>query len=1059
MKKAHLFIIVFQFFIILNDCTQAQTIEWARSIGGASDEKGYNITYDKYGNVYITGSFMETVDFDPGPDTFDLTAYSYNVYIAKYDNNGNYLWAKSIDGGWGEGHGIKIDTMGNIYITGWIGGTVDFDPGPGVAIFETYGAVNIFFAKYDNNGNYLWAKVLEGPGSNGNRGNSINLDTQGNIFITGKFNGTIDFDTGIGIANLTSGGYNTYFAKYDTDGNYLWARCIYSTNENYGNDISIDVQGNVYVTGNFWGNTYFAPGPSYLLNGFGSVDIYITKYDSIGNFVWVKIIGGTFSDYSEGIAIDMQGYLHITGSFNGTCDFDPGIGTANLSSASASYFAKYDSDGNFIWVKKIEDCGSQSIDIDSQGNSYVLGDFQGTTDFNPDSGTVFITSAGYNDIFYAKYNLDGNLLWVKSISGFGWSWAHNIKLDDYGNVYLIGCFRDTVNYNPQTGTGNLISEGYLDIFFLKLTQKGVSGIIYNDINQNCFRDPYENGLQNRYLIINPGNIIAQTNEVGAWVIDSLPVGTYTATFDTSGHWMATCPVSQTFTVTNQNEITFAPHFGLKSTQPCSSPDLSVYMPSIRPCFGNQKIYVQACNRHIATGILAGAYVDIGVDPLITPQFSSLPFTNLGNNIFRVIVGDLYPGEVVSFTIDCDVSCTVTPGQTLCVQANIYPADSCVFDTIPNPYPGNFTPCSSPWDKSIIDVEGYCENDTIHFVIYNNGNPVGGDMVCYSPVRLYIDGIYTMLDSVMIPGGDSLVFTFSGDGRTWRMEADQNPLFPGNSNPSATVELCGDSINWTSGLVTILPLNDFDPVVDIYCGVATGSMDPNDKTGYPTGLSSNNEIMPNQQLQYVIRFQNTGTDTAFTVVIRDTLDMNFDIFTVVPGVASHNYNFQMYGPRVLEWTFNNILLPDSNVNETESHGFVTFTVNQNSNLPSGTVIYNEADIYFDFNAPITTNQVWHTINDQIQTIISVYKETDQNITSDILVYPNPAGDNLFIEIKNADLFTSADYSLYGITGNKIVSGVLTDGSNQINVSSLRNGIYYMNVSSNVSDARFKIVIVK
>ena len=120
--------------------------------------------------------------------------------------------------------------------------------------------------------------------------------------------------------------------------------------------------------------------------------------------------------------------------------------------------------------------------------------------------------------------------------------------------------------------------------------------------------------------------------------------------------------------------------------------------------------------------------------------------------------------------------------------------------------------------------------------------------------------------------------------------------PGNSHPNAHVENCGDADSPPTD-PNDFPLDDADPVVDIYCGILTGSYDPNDKTGFPKGQTENNYISANQQLQYLIRFQNTGTDTAFTVVIRDTLDVDFDIFSVVSGVSSHSYEFKMYGPRV------------------------------------------------------------------------------------------------------------------------------------------------------------------
>jgi uncharacterized repeat protein (TIGR01451 family) len=251
---------------------------------------------------------------------------------------------------------------------------------------------------------------------------------------------------------------------------------------------------------------------------------------------------------------------------------------------------------------------------------------------------------------------------------------------------------------------------------------------------------------------------------------------------------------------------------------------------------------------------------------------------------------------------------------------------------------------------------------------------------------------------MIPGGQTITYSFPGNGQTWILNAEQHPLHPGNSHPNAHVEACGDIGNWTPGLVNQFPQNDADPVVDIYCGLVSGSFDPNDKTGYPLGQTSENLIQPNQQIQYVIRFQNTGTDTAFTVVIRDTLDVDLNIFTVSSGVSSHAYEFRTYGPRVLEWTFENINLPDSTTNLAGSNGFVTFHVDQVPNLSPGTLIANEAGIYFDFNDPIITNTSAHKIYDGFVEVSSLDELSKQS--SLIHVYPNPSNGDVTIELHNS-----------------------------------------------------------
>ena len=543
---------------------------------------------------------------------------------------------------------------------------------------------------------------------------------------------------------------------------------------------------------------------------------------------------------------------------------------------------------------------------------------------------------------------------------------------------------NTVAIGAALNDGNGHDAGHVRVYKLK----GIYGYAYQDFNQNCLQNALDIGLANRTLMLNPGNILLQTGSTGSWYIDSLPIGTYTLTADTgSPIWQLTCPAIQSFTITNPDSLIFAPSFGYISNYPCTAPDVSIHAPFLRPGFSDQRVYVQACNTPIASALLDSAYIIVELDPLLTVQSGSMAYTALGNDQYSVNIGDLYPGQCVDFWLSTTLSVSAILGQTLCMNAELYPVDSCALDSIPNPYPtGTVSPCTLPWDRSSLDVEGYCVNDSVRFVIYNTGVPGGGDMDCYAPVRVYLDGLWILLDSIQLQGGDSIVFMFAGNGQTWRLEADQHPLHPGNSHPNATIENCGTG-TWTPNLVNVLPMDDADPIIDIYCGLVTGSYDPNDKTGFPLGVGTTHDILPNQKLEYLVRFQNTGTDTAFTIVIRDTLSTDFNVFSVKPGVSSHNYSFRMYGPRVLEWTFNNIMLPDSNVNEPASHGFVKFEVQQNPNLPNGTLLENSAAIYFDFNAPIFTNTSRHTINNKLLLITNTQKnELERGLQ--ILLYPNP-----------------------------------------------------------------------
>lgn len=495
---------------------------------------------------------------------------------------------------------------------------------------------------------------------------------------------------------------------------------------------------------------------------------------------------------------------------------------------------------------------------------------------------------------------------------------------------------------------------------IRLTFKaqGVTGTVISDENDNCASEITEKGLNNRIVEVQPGNYFATTNEVGIWHLD-LPVGSYTASYLSSDpNWTSTCNTSFNFTVASLLDSITVPPFMLKSDQVCTAPNIAIYSNILRRCFSAQEIYVTASNSFQASTSLNAAYADITLDPLFTLDSATHDYTALGGNLFRFDLDTLDIDESVGFTLYVTLSCDAVLLETLCHEAKLYPAADCVFDTIITPFPPTVTPCELPWDKSSLKVEGWCANDTVYFTVINHGS---GDMDCYAPVRVYLDGELITIDSIRLQSGDSIVYSFAGNGQTWILQADQHPLHPGNSHPNAHVEACGDMNNWIPDIIGDFPQDDADPIVDIFCTVTNGSYDPNDKRGFPAGLTASNFVYPNQEMEYIIRFQNTGTDTAFTVVVRDTLDEDFDIRSISTGTCSHPYTFRMYGPRVLEWRFDDILLVDSTTNEPGSHGFIQFSVKQNRDLPNGTLLTNDADIYFDFNVPVITNNTTHVVN--------------------------------------------------------------------------------------------------
>jgi uncharacterized repeat protein (TIGR01451 family) len=647
----------------------------------------------------------------------------------------------------------------------------------------------------------------------------------------------------------------------------------------------------------------------------------------------------------------------------------------------------------------------------------------------------------------------------------GISWHENLGNDSFSIDKVISI--QTMGYQSFRGyTTDLDNDGDDDIlsvvsstsstssivWYENLHQGAVKGQCFHDINQNCQIDTAEQILSNRIFIINPGGYVAITDSNGVWSIDSLAAGTYTIQIDTSLNWIPSCSFTDTFTVLSPYTLTRIPPIGFIPTNSCSAPTVSIHTPFLRPGFSNQRVYVQACNKATATDIIDSAYIIITLDSALSVTASSFPYTHLGGQQYRVNLNSMYPNDCTNLWFDCTLSSNTPLGKSLCLQAELYPLDTCILDTTPNYYPINtINPCNSSYNNSHLIIKGECIGDSIQFTIYNRGD----NMSCTTPVRTFTDGVFSALDSIQLLGGDSIVFTKYGqNGKTIRMEVYQHPLHLGNSFPNATIERCGNNIsNWTPNLVNILPQDDYNPNVDISCVVVRGSYDPNDKRGFPLGTGSLNNILPNQDLEYVIRFQNTGTDTAFTVVIRDTLSSEFDIFSITPGVSSHNYQFRIYGNRILEWTFNNIMLPDSNVNEPESNGFVTFTIKQNSNLQNGLTLMNSAGIYFDFNAPIITNTSLHTINEIQPLVITSLFKTTYNNTFDINIYPNPTKSLIHLQLGNNQL---SIITIFNTIGKVILNRSVSSNYSSINIENLPSGVYLIEIQQGAQKVVKKII---
>lgn len=363
----------------------------------------------------------------------------------------NWLWAKSAgSNGYDYATSVATDTLGNSYVTGYYNAGISFDA---THSFTSSGSSDIYLVKYDPAGNVLWAKTATG-GTDADVSNSIAVDRWGNVFIAGYYKST---SLTFGTTTLTNAGGNTYdlfFAKYDTDGNVLWAKTNGGTGDDRTYGIAVDSLGDCFITGYFVSTT-LTFGTSTLTNS-GSTDIFLAMYTGGGTSVWARQGSGTGADYANAVTVDRFGFSYITGRFNsGTLTFGSNVLT-KVGNYDV-YITKYAHDGSVVWAKRAGVTGdnvSMSVAADTSGNCYIAGNFRGSTII---FGIYTLTNAGTTgDMFLAKYDQLGNVLWAKSAGGTLDDGATAVTTDKYNYCYLAGYFKSTsVNF----GTGALTNNG------------------------------------------------------------------------------------------------------------------------------------------------------------------------------------------------------------------------------------------------------------------------------------------------------------------------------------------------------------------------------------------------------------------------------------------------------------------------------------------------------------------------------------------------------------------------------------------------------------------------
>lgn len=568
----------------------------------------------------------------------------------------------------------------------------------------------------------------------------------------------------------------------------------------------------------------------------------------------------------------------------------------------------------------------------------------------------------------------------------------------------------------------------------------IEGDVRRDNNNNCIAEAGEQPLMRWYVQATDAqnqSISTLTNLNGhyrLWV-DTAQTN-YTVSMVPPPQIWAACPAVQPVSV-NGADTTLV-HFSAQAVIDCAVLDADIATPFLRRCFPNV-FSVSVCNQ--GTADATDAYADVTLAPELEPiTDASRPFTTLAPDVYRFDLGTLASGECVNFHFRSVANCDSTAlEQTLCYSVHAYPDTLC-------------DPVLPLWSGANVSVTGTCNGNEVQFRVVNTGT---AGMAGAREYVIIEDDVMRQEGPFQLGPGAERTFTLPANGSTWRLEAQQEANHPRPGNPSISLEGCTTGGGtFSTGFVTMFPVYDPSAAQDNECQQVIGSFDPNDKQGFPAGVGPQHLIRENTDIEYLIRFQNTGTDTAFTVVVRDTLPAVLDASRIRFGASSHTYELEKTADNVLIFKFNNIRLVDSFTNEPLSHGYLMFRIAQQPDLAYGTQIYNSAAIYFDFNPPVITNTTEHEVGKVVG--VSLSKEPGRKAAPQVTISPNPATAAAVLQLRGAGI-ENAPWRLFDTAGRLCAEGRL-DGT-QMRLPYLPAGMLWLELRDGAGRTFFVKIVVE
>jgi hypothetical protein len=966
----------------------------AKGLGKDLDDHAVSTAVDNNGNVYFTGAFDgQNVDFDPGPSTFYLSSGGSSIraaFLSKFDINGNLLWAIK----YGNPNSfvpkdILVDDLGNPIICG--GGYDNLTPNGGTPH-------NGHVFKFDTNGTILWDSSI------GGRPNSIFADGVV-LYVVGSFEGSEDFNPDYVATSIktSAGGSDIFILGLSLQTGLLntAVRTIGGLGDDFGMSITVNSLGYTYVTGSFQGTVDFNFSSGvYNLTSNGGSDIFVLKLSVVFTYTSSFSFGGTGNDIGMDIATDNTDNVYLTGSFENTVDFNFGTAISNLTSLGGKdlYVSKIDPSNNFLWAKKsggLSDDEGLSIAYDNTGNIFCTGYYLGSSDFDPSTlVNNLISSGSSNDIFIWKLDSNGNFIWANSYGGNGDDKGLCIVTDNSGNPFSSGYFSTIADFNPGAGVSNLTSNGGKDIYiqfpFLDVPTISANGPIsfcpggsVTLTSSSTTGNTWSTGATTQSIVVNSAGSYTVAYSNGTCVTNSTPINVTILTAPSVPTINANSPT----TFCSGGNVTLTSSSATGNTWSNGATTQAITVNS----GGNYS--VTATNGTCSTAsIPQQIYV---IQYPATPTITSNSATSFcpGGSVTLTsssATGNLWSNGMTtqSIIVSSQGSYTVSNANGLCVSNS-------------TPIVTSILPAPATPTISASGTTSFCEGNSVILTSNSATNNIWSTGETSQSIVVNTTGDY----DVIVSNG-----TCSTSSNPTQVSVISYPNIPLITANGPTTFCLGDSVvlsstatsgnSWSNGSnnqsITVLASDTYS------VSVSNGSCISNSQTLTVTTIPSP-----------IINTQPTNTQVNIG---------NQAVFTISANGGTY------------QWQVNSGSGFQSITNGGQYSGATTNTL-----TVSNTSMSNNTNQY---QCIVTSNNCSTTSNVATLTVINNVGLSEVDSWNNIEIYPNPTSN--FVTISFTNNLLGSKYQIVDNTGRIVLSGLFLDENQIIDMTQLSRGIYNLYV---------------